>query len=125
MWILPRAFQITFVKSLLADRLIFVLFGTDSPKKTHSFDCCLVSGVLYWNLVTSTSMEWRENSFGLRLNVTMYSFEVVTRLGLWLIVSKRDTHVTDSFVVHKFYFKFETTEPCDMSVAPTIFRTSS
>ena len=123
MWITPHASHKTVAMTLLADKPTLAFFGADSPGKTHCLDCCLVSGVLWCIHVSSTVTNRRKNSSLLRLNNAKHSIEVVTRLRLWSIVSKRGTHLADSFFIPKWSFKIETTDPCDMPMAYTISRT--
>lgn len=79
------------------DETVFAFFGAGTGGKVHYFDCSLVSGVHQWIHVLSQ----RKNSLGLRLNSAKYCSEVVTRLRLLSGVSKRGTHLADSFFIPK------------------------
>ena len=71
-------------------------------------------GVKWWIHVSSTVMNRCRNSFGLRWNIFKYCFEIVTRSQL-STVSKRDTHLADSFFIPNCSCKIEVTVPYDMS----------
>jgi len=55
----------------------------------------------------------------LRWNISKHCFEIGTRSHLWSTVSKRGTHLVDSFFIPNCSCKIEITVPCDMSVTST------
>ena len=68
-------------------------------------------------------MNRHRNPFGLRWNISKHCFEIVTRSRLWSTVSKRGTHLADSFFIPNCSCKIKITVPCDMPVASTHSRT--
>lgn len=55
-WIILRLSQKMVAITLPADIQSLAFFGAYSPGNTHSFDCCLVTGVLLW--IYASIMEW-------------------------------------------------------------------
>lgn len=73
-----------------------------------------------WLFIWIQPIFFFKNSFVLWLNNTKHSFKVVTQLALLSTVSKRSIHFADSFLLLKWSFKIEATEPWDMPMASMI-----
>lgn len=73
-----------------------------------------------WFFIWIQPIFFFKNSFVLWLNNTKHSFKVVTQLALLSTVSKRSIHFADSFLLLKWSFKIEVTEPWDMPMASII-----
>ena len=115
MKIIPFEFQKIFVITLFADKIVFAFFGGASADFVHYLGCCLFSGV-WWTQVSSTV----KNSLEFRLNSAKFSVETIFRRNFWSIVSKRGTHLTQSFSMHKCWCKILWTHSVDIPVVSAI-----
>jgi hypothetical protein len=70
--------------------------------------------------VSSTVTKRRRNFFGLLLNSSKHCFEVVIRFRLLSTVSKRGTHLADSFVIPKYSCTIFCTGSDEMPTISTI-----
>lgn len=68
--------------------------------------------------------KWRKNWSKSILNFAKPKFDIVTRLGLRSIVSKRRAHLAGGFFISKWSFKIETTQPYGMCMVSTSSRVS-
>ena len=91
----PKKLAITFP----ADFTIFTFFGADSPGEVHCFWLFLrlrwSNGCFVHSNESTQKFIWNS----LRWNISKHCFEIITRSRLWSTVSKRGTHLADSFFI--------------------------
>jgi len=98
-----------------------VFVGADSSGEVHCFDCLILH--LRCEVMDPCFIHSNESTQKFVWITLKHCFEIVTRLRLRSTMSKRGTHLADSFFIFNCLCKIEFTVPCDMLVVSTSLRT--